>query len=344
MGCSVSPFEFEELSKAIQWVLKMKFDVKYMSHLLDDFLFFGHHNTNECSRALNAFMEVARSLSIPIKASKTVLPTTVAELHGIQVDTVNMTLSLPFDKIVKARKLIDSMCGMQKASIEKIQSLVGFLNFCTKMVPSGRPFLRRLIDLTQGTKPQWFKVRITAGVREDLDVWKQFLANFNGKAIITRQVWCHYDKVHVFSDSSGFACSGIMGRQWFYVIFPIHWKNYNIAIKEFLPVYLAIRLWQDSMRDRFVLFHNDNMSVVYNIQDQTSKLELIMSLMRPMVLIAMTRNIQFTATHLPGRFNDLADKISRLQIFKALQMAPHLDRKPQLIPHTWLPWKIFQLN
>ena len=47
MGCSISPYEFEEFSKAIQWVLTNKFGVKHMSHLLDDFVFFGHYNTNE---------------------------------------------------------------------------------------------------------------------------------------------------------------------------------------------------------------------------------------------------------------------------------------------------------
>ena len=344
MGCSISPYEFEELTKAIQWVLKRKFGVKYMSHLLDDFMFFGHDNTNECDLALKTFLEVARSLNIPIKASKTVLPTTTAEIHGILVDTRSMTMSLPPDKLVKAKTLINEMCKCQKASIAKIQSLVGFLNFCTKIVPSGRAFLRRLIDLTKGTQPQWFKVRITLGVKQDLDVWRQFLDKFNGKAIITKQVWCHQDKIHIFSDSSGFAFSGIMGNEWFYGIFPIHWKNYNIAIKEFLPAYLAMRLWQDKMQDKFVLFHIDNESVVYNLRNQTSKLEAIMSLMRPLVLIAMSRNVQYYSTHIRGKFNYLADWISRLQIMRALKAAPHLDRKPQAIPHSWLPWKPLQLN
>ena len=210
-------------------------------------------------------------------------------------------------------------------------------------MPAGRPFLRRLIDLTMGTMPNWYKVRVTLDVKQDLDVWKQFLAEFNGKAIITRQVWCQQDKIHINSDSSGFAFSGIMGNQWFYGIFPISWKNYNIAIKEFVPVYLAMRLWQDRMQGRFVLFHIDNESVVYNIRNQTSKLQDIMSMMRPMVLIAMSRTIQFSSMHIEGRLNTIADLISRLQIYKALMMAPHLDRRPQPIPHSWLPWKPLQL-
>ena len=87
MGCSVSCRVFEELSKSIEWILINKFQVSTMSHILDDFIFFGA-NSDPCSRDLKKFFILAKSLNLPIKDEKTVQPTTIACLHGIDVDTV----------------------------------------------------------------------------------------------------------------------------------------------------------------------------------------------------------------------------------------------------------------
>ncbi|MCP3888193.1 MAG: hypothetical protein GY702_04875, partial [Desulfobulbaceae bacterium] len=76
MGASVSCSVFEKFSSAIQWILINKFNVPFMSHILDDFLFFGHPNTTECFIGLQSFLSLAESLSLPVKQEKTVFPST----------------------------------------------------------------------------------------------------------------------------------------------------------------------------------------------------------------------------------------------------------------------------
>ena len=338
MGSSISCCAFEEFSSSLQWILKKKLGVLFMSHILDDFLFFGPHKSDICQKQLDIFLSLAKHLHIPIKPSKTVLPTTVAELHGIQVSTETMQLSLPPDKLQKALSIIKQLCSQQKASVKQIQSAVGFLNFCTKIVPSGRPFLRRLIDLIKGSPEQWYKVRLTKGVKQDLLVWRDFLINFNGRTIISSDLWGDHFKCHIFSDASGFAFAAINGTRWFYGLFPPTWKNHNIAIKEFVPVYLALRFWLQEMSNSKVLFHVDNESVMYNLLNQTSHLEEIMDMMRPMVLLSMQHSVIFQSTHILGKLNKTADYLSRLQFQKAFEHDPMLDRQPQHYPLSWLPW------
>ncbi len=41
MGAAISCSRFELMSTAIQWILTNKLSVKHMSHILDDFMFFG---------------------------------------------------------------------------------------------------------------------------------------------------------------------------------------------------------------------------------------------------------------------------------------------------------------
>ena len=78
MGLSTSFQIFELFSTSIQWVLQHKFGVRFMSHILDDFIFVDPAGSNECRLSLNKFMAVSEHLNIPIKHSKTVLPTTLA--------------------------------------------------------------------------------------------------------------------------------------------------------------------------------------------------------------------------------------------------------------------------
>ena len=53
-----------------------------MPHILDYFIFVGPSGSNECRLALlNKFLAVSEHLNIPIKHSKTALPTTLATVH-----------------------------------------------------------------------------------------------------------------------------------------------------------------------------------------------------------------------------------------------------------------------
>ncbi|MCP3933052.1 MAG: hypothetical protein GY705_28610 [Bacteroidetes bacterium] len=42
MGCGISCSRFEKFASAVHWILKNKFQVKFISHILDDFMFLVH--------------------------------------------------------------------------------------------------------------------------------------------------------------------------------------------------------------------------------------------------------------------------------------------------------------
>ena len=341
-GLSISCQVFEELSKAIQWILKVKLKVKYVSHILDDYMFFGVPHTKQCENSLKAFLLLADSLGLPIKESKTFYPCTKLELHGITVCTETMTMSLPKDKVDKAIALISNMLSCSKTTVKQIQVITGLLNYCTKIVPAGRAFLRRLYDLTTGAKHQSHHVRVTCEVKSDLKVWLSFLVDFNCKVIITRNVWCQENVLHVYTDSSKKGYGGFYGSHWFNGHFPPSWDNVNIAIKEFVAAYLAWKLWFEHESDVWVEFHIDNQSVVFNLLNQTSYLQENMTMMREMVLVSLQRSIQFKATYIRSRLNFIADHLSRFQVDLARKKAPFLNKYPDVIRPEWLLWNQLQ--
>ena len=90
MGASSSCQFFESFSCASQWIMELKYKAAGMSHIIDDFLFVGPPKSNKCLKDLNAFLTLCQKIGIPIKVEKTVLPTTVITIYGIEVDSIQM--------------------------------------------------------------------------------------------------------------------------------------------------------------------------------------------------------------------------------------------------------------
>ena len=337
MGCSVSCSIFESLSTAIQWILINKLDVVAMSHILDDFIFFGPQASKQCNRQLLTFLELARSLHLPVKKDKTVNPTTCAMLHGIEVDTKAMSLRLPQDKLDEARAKVSSMMKRKKTMLINLQSLLGTLNFACRVIIPGRAFLRRLYDLTKGArKHHW--VKLTKSARLDLQAWALFLHSFNGRVLCLPNQWSSSSSLKLYSDASGKAYAAVLGSHWLQGKFPDEWLQTNIAIKELLPIVLSVKMWGLTLANKRILFFTDNEAIVSVINKQSSKEPTIMSLIRSLVVSTLTFNIQFRAKHIPGRHNTIADLLSRCQVEKARSIAPWLDPEPVHLPQEWLPW------
>ena len=73
------------------------------------------------------------------------------------------------------------------------------------------------------------------------------------------------------------------------------------------------------------------------INTQTSKDKYIMKLVRTLVLTALTHNILFRASFLPGHLNTIPDLLSRFQFQKARQLAPWLANTQEVVPTELLP-------
>lgn len=91
--------------------------------------------------------KLAQDIGLPIKPSKTVLPTTTLTFLGLELDTVKFVIRLPQDKLDSLREEMLKLKSQKSATLKQLQSLIGMLNFACKVVPPGRTFLRRLIDL-----------------------------------------------------------------------------------------------------------------------------------------------------------------------------------------------------
>ena len=112
---------------------------------------------------------------------KTVQPSTVITIYGIEVDSHKLECRLPLEKNIKIKTALNTSYKINKIKLRELQSLIGLLNFTCLVVCPGRTFLRRLIDLTKGITNPSFYIRLNRETRADLAAWKIFIDFFNGK-------------------------------------------------------------------------------------------------------------------------------------------------------------------
>ncbi|OCT65687.1 hypothetical protein XELAEV_18041925mg, partial [Xenopus laevis] len=102
MGCAVSCNYFELFSNFLEWTVKF---------------------------------ETAKKFGIPIAMDKTFKPSTTLQFLGIEIDSVKIEFRLPDAKLQKLRSLLSAALAAKKLTLKHIQSLVGHLNFATRIIP-----------------------------------------------------------------------------------------------------------------------------------------------------------------------------------------------------------------
>ena len=332
-GASSSVAIFESFAQALQWVLQHKLGVLRVSHIIDDFIFVGRKQTNECQIALDTFISLSNDLGVPIKHAKTVFPTTSIEVHGINLNTDTLSASLPPDKICALKVLLAKYRHCRKVSLKTLQSILGHLNFACKVIKPGRCFLRRLYDLTVGKTNPNHLIKLTKECRADLQLWNTFLEKYNGCTLLTNDRFVTSISLKLFTDASGskgFGCTHM--NSWTYGEFPTSAKCHHINVLELYPIALAVSLFGQTWTNKNILFTCDNLSVVFCLNKQSSKDSVMMRLIRIIVLKSLQHNFCFRAKHIKTTENTVCDLLSRLQVQQAREAAPYLDPQPLPIP------------
>jgi hypothetical protein len=252
-------------------------------------------------------------------------------------------IRLPLDKLHKLRDTINYARNRQKLTLQELQSLIGLLVFTCAVVPLGRTFLRRLIDLTKGLKKPHHKRRLSIEARADFAAWSLFLEHFIGTSLFLDDIWQTSATLQLYTDGSGIGFGGTFGTKWFSEIWTDEWKDYHISVNKgnnkitelrtkVFPTVVAVTIWGQVMANKKVRFFSDNMAVVQVINKQSAKDRNIMTLLRLFIFHCLKFNILFRVKHVPGIDNVLSDKLSRLQIAECHRLAPQMDQFPVEVP------------
>jgi len=87
-----------------------------------------HYTTTDLNIYITRFSELCQEVGLSIKESKNE-EGTIASFGGIEIDTENMVIRLPENKLLKAQQLVQNAIEQTSLSLLEQQKLTGYVNF-----------------------------------------------------------------------------------------------------------------------------------------------------------------------------------------------------------------------
>ncbi len=331
MGLSSSPYVFSKLSDFVVRCM-VREGYKECINYLDDFCVVARTEQG-CREAQWALVRILRRLGFYVSYKKLICPGQVIRFLGIDIDTVDMELRLPADKLLKLMELLKFYINKRKASKKELESLAGVLAHCCKVIHGGRTFSRRVYDMVASVKKSAHKVRLNDEFRLDLKWWLEFAGKFNGKAKIIKST---EPCIAVYSDASLTGFGAAHGNDWLAGNFDAKgarkmggWLGHhfaeakdagcrtdNINVLELWPVLQGVRRWGHEWGNRTVVFVTDNTQVRAALNTGRSRNKTTMAWLRLIFWMSITNNFDVQSVYINTRDNVVCDSLSRLDAYK----------------------------
>lgn len=327
-GARRSPFIFNSLTQTVCRIMKNNGYQGIIAYA-DDFLVV-QDSYAECQDVMNALMRMLRKLGFAINYKKVEGPAQSLPFLGITLDSRNMTLSLPQEKLDGLSDSLRKLVNKSKVTKRELQSIAGKLCFATQCIYGGRYFLQRIHDQIAKLSKPWHRCRVNQAVEADAVWWLKFLRVFNG----TMNMIDSRPLTPMYTDACPVACGGVFLDQFVYFPFKF-WEEarcLSINLKETLAAEVALYQWAEKLRDKKVLLHIDNQAAVAIINRGSSRNPVVMQSLRRIFWLSCAYNFRLTAVYYPGSDNRYADAISRLhegpQLLNRLNKCPIFFQDP----------------
>ena len=335
-GLRSAPKLFTAVADGLEWILKDNGGCSSI-HYLDDYLFVGTPGSGECRESLRKAESMCERLGVPLALEKREGPAHVLVFLGVVIDTLKLELRLPEGKLQRLTSLVGEWLPRRSCTKKELLSLIGHLQHASRIVRPGRPFLRRMIDLSAAAHELHHHIRLRGEFKSDLQWWAMFMGRWNGMSMMS-SLGRATPEIVLTSDASGtWGCGAFLSSgEWFQCEWRGAWQDVHITAKELLPIVLACAMWAREWKGKVVKCLCDNAAVVAIVRSGRSKHPLVMHLMRSLSLFTAGYNVGLLVEHFPGRENVAADALSRGNRDLFFQQVPSSTKEPTAIPEVLL--------
>ena len=329
-GLSLGPMIFNSISNFVYSILTDIYNLQTVNYL-DDFLVLGH-TKEEAQLAQNIVIKILRYLGFYISWAKVTPPSQICRYLGLDIDSIEMELRLPKDKLEKLILSVNTFKDKSSISKKELESLGGLLSHCSHVVDGGRTHSRRFYDLYKVILNNNLKrIKLGLAAKEDLKWWANFAKTFNGKK---KMIYPEYE-LPLVSDSSlkGFAI--YKGEEWLagswddslkldndkcnHIISSPSFDDYdktNINELELWPIISGLRVWYPDLKGKSVSIFTDNTQVYHMVRKGTSSNKTCMQWLREIFWICKIYKIRLVPYYINTKNNLVADTLSRLLYIK----------------------------
>ena len=323
-GLRSAPKLFDDFASALQHIM-CKRGVTYVNHYLDDFITMDS-SYDTCRNNLKVMLETCEDVGFGVNYKKVEDPTTELEFLGIVLDTKRMEMRISVDRLKEIMSELQSWRHKTWCTKRQLLSIIGKLTFVSKVVKSGRTFVRRMIELSKHVKHLHHRIRLNTEFRKDVEWWIHYLPRWNGVGMMVAQQWLSSVDLCLFTDASNIAIGAYFQGEWFIERFEgenSYVATMSINWRELYALVKAAATWASKLANKNVLFYCDNISVVYILQSGTSKVPAKMDLVRSLFFVCANNNIVCSATYINTLENSIADALSRENMEAFWKVAPN---------------------
>ena len=251
-GLRSAPKIFTALADALEWRLKYE-GVETVFHYLDDFLIVSPLGSRRCGDDLHKLETLFNRLRVPIAPEKLAGPSTVLTFLGVELDTRALILCLPDEKLRELKSLLVTWIGKEVLpkkgpSILNRQvatciegSTTGQDIFASHVRPSQRDSSKTAVHTPEFCIP--IRSGMVAGVPGEME-WVINDADGTGNIPIPsdhRRIWILW-----------------LRCRWLQYPWPDRVEAWSIAVKELIPIVVALMLWGQLWTGKVVEIHCDN--------------------------------------------------------------------------------------
>lgn len=294
-GASASPGIFNLLTKAVTVIMKSKGFCNIVAYL-DDFLI-AEETYERCILGLNTLICLLRKLGFGICYYKVEGPTRLLTFLGILIDSINMTLGLPDDKLHSLHALVDEALAKKTASKRYMQTLVGKLLWASHVIAGSRSFLRNMIDVICSLQTTWQKATINDAVRADLLFWKDTLLPLAAGSL---PVFDERNAISVCLFTTPTGVSAVCAGNSFHTAYA-DWDSslhsLCVTLKTVIAVCLTASRWQQEWKNHRIYIHCNNSTAVSIINNSSCRHPLVMDALRKLWTVATANNFRISARY-----------------------------------------------
>lgn len=243
-GLRSAQYIFSAVADLLEWMVRRNYHVAFLKHYLDDFHTLGPPDSPQCDQNLATCIKLLSDWGVPLHPDKFEGPSTALTVLGIELDSLALQARLPKEKFDRISSLIDEWSRKRHCKRNHLVSLTGHLQHACKVIPQGRTFLRRMINLLSAFRKDDHFIRLNRDFHLDLTRWRDLLRSWDGRSFFLSLQWAPLPDFQVSSDAAGTLGYGaLFKRDWFAGPWSSAQMPLSIAYKELFPVVLAAALW-----------------------------------------------------------------------------------------------------
>lgn len=299
-----------------------------------------------CWELMEKYQALCDLIGLPLSPEKMEGPATIIVFLGMLINTLDRTIGLPLEKVNRALGELTHVLEAKKVTVHYMQKLTGLLNFFCRAIYPGRAFTRRMYAKFSNTPlRKYHHIRVDRELRKDCNMWKKFLLDQDGnycRPFADFSLELLAEELQFFTDSSFKACAGYFDGRYFYQAWEegmIQGSEANISLLELYAIAVAITLWSRYLKNMRVVIFSDSESSVTMVNQASSNCPRCMHLIRHITEVSMRDNNRFFLRHIPGKRNQIADKLSRLDLQGFRQLVPRnkIVEPPEAMPAELWP-------